>query len=220
MLDFYKLVFLLGSGLVLGLKHALDADHIAAVSTMVTQTKSMKKSAVAGLLWGLGHTLALLAAGAVVLFAKKSIPTMLTLVFEFAVGLVLVILGLDLFRKVLQKPAQNFTKQEHFQEHHPAQSKRSLYVGLLHGLAGSSALMLLALATIPSTSLGFLFIGIFGAGSIIGMLGVSMLIGLPLIYTKRFAAAEVTVKILASAVSLAIGGFTMYEIGIVKGLLA
>lgn len=224
-----KLAILLGGGFVLGLKHALDADHVVAVSTIVSQTRTVKKSVFAGVMWGIGHTLALLAAGLLVLTLKLKIPDRLALGFEFLVGVVLVILGLDLFRKLfrgqihIHKHEHDGLQHSHLHSHEQIathdHTHRSLIVGLFHGLAGSAAVMLFALATVNSTIQGIFFIIIFGFGSILGMMGVSLFIGLPFVITDQFTRVNLIVKILAGSASILLGVFTMYEIGFVKGLL-
>jgi len=99
-------------------------------------------------------------------------------------------------------------------------SARPLFVGMMHGLAGSAALMLLVLSTIPSTALGFAYIIVFGIGSIGGMMIMSALVGLPIHLTaSRFDRAHLAVRTLAGAFSLGFGMFMVYQIGIVGGLL-
>lgn len=88
-----QLITLFGLGFILGLKHALDADHIVAVSTIVSQTKSLKKSSLLGAIWGMGHTTTLFLVGLAILGFKLTLPYKLALSFEFLVGIILVILG-------------------------------------------------------------------------------------------------------------------------------
>lgn len=221
-------ITLLGFGFILGLKHALDADHVVAVSTIVSQTKSLKKSSIFGLLWGVGHTTTLFLAGFFILTLKLVIPAKLALSFEFIVGLVLVFMGGDLLIKIraeklhLHKHKHDDKIHAHLHLHEDSKNHhrhhRSFIVGMVHGLAGSAALMLLVLATVKSTVQGLLFILIFGIGSVAGMFVTSMIVGLPFILTSRFDRINEGVKITAGTISIILGLTIMYQIGIVGKL--
>ena len=225
-----QLMTLLGLGLVLGLKHALDADHVVAVSTVVSQTKSIKKSSLYGALWGIGHTLTLFIVGLVLLTFKLAMPDKIALSFEFLVGIVLVILGLEVLRKTtkknihLHKHAHDNLTHAHIHSHKGKGSSfhnhthRSLIIGMMHGLAGSAALTLLVLTTVTSVLHGLLYILVFGAGSILGMLATSTVIGLPFILTAKFDRLHIVVERLAGTISVGLGVIIMYEIGYVRNL--
>lgn len=196
-------VWILTLGFLLGLKHATEADHLAAVSTIVMERKSLLGSALVGGLWGLGHTISLLVAGALVLLLNFKISQQTERVLEFCVGLMLALLGLNVLRKILQGGELHFHAHRHGgrQHAHPhihqdkaaaaveeepphthhgfPFSPRAFVVGMIHGLAGSAALMLLILETIDSKLLGLFYIIIFGIGSIGGMMLMSFLVGLP-----------------------------------------
>lgn len=221
---------LLGTGFILGLKHALDADHVAVVSTLASQTKSLKKTSLIGAAWGLGHTTTLLLVGIVVLLFKIAIPARAALTLEFIVGLVVIGFGLDLLRKLARG-----TVHAHRHEHdgvvhthlhsHAAQpahrhSHRAFAVGALHGLAGSAALTLLVLTTVTSTLQGVAFILIFGLGSILSMLIISSIIGLPFLLTTRFTRLHTGIQALAGAASIAIGLLIVIETGFTRHLIA
>lgn len=221
---------LLSAGFVLGLKHALDADHVAVVSTLVSQTKSLKRSSLLGALWGLGHTATLLLVGLAVLLFKLAIPPRLALAVEFFVGIVVVLFGVDLLRKIASgkihahRHVHDGTAHSHLHAHVdgvPAHqhSHRAFAVGALHGLAGSAALTLFVLASVRSTLQGLAFILVFGLGSIVSMLLVSSAIGLPLLMTTRFAKVQTAIQTLAGATSIVIGLIIIYQIGFVRGLL-
>jgi sulfite exporter TauE/SafE len=215
-------ITVLGLGLMLGVEHALDADHVVAVSTITSENRSLKVSARVGSLWGIGHTLTLLFVGILVLGFKLTIPSRLALGLEFFVGIVLIFLGAAVLRNV-------FFKKVHIHEHHHEDrthehfhsSKESahehrhrpLYIGMIHGLAGSSALMLLVLSTIPSFGLGILYILVFGVGSIAGMLIISTLIGLPFVLTTQFYLLNRWLRILAGCVSIILGVVILFKIG-------
>ncbi len=221
--EILNLLTLLGFGFILGLKHALDADHVVAISTIVSQTKSLKKSALAGIFWGLGHTSTLLLAGILILGLKLAIPEKLALSFEFFVGIILVALGADVLRKAWKekihahghKHAEKIHKHLHahdsLETHKHAH--KSFAVGAVHGLAGSGALTLLVLSTVSSLAEGLFFILIFGLGSVLGMLFTSAVISLPFLLSARFENFNISVKILAGVVSVLLGFTIMYGLG-------
>jgi hypothetical protein len=230
----------LAFGLVLGLKHAVEADHLAAVTAIVSERKSVLGASLVGGLWGVGHTLSLLIAGIGVILFHLRIGERTALALEFCVGLMLVALGANALRKL----ARGGTLHLHWHRHgghvhaHPhvhdgagdgdvphthhglRLSARPLLVGMVHGLAGSAALMLLVLSTISSPLAGLLYVLVFGVGSIGGMMLMSALVGLPLRLTAaRFARAHLVVRCLAGLFSLGFGLLMVYEIGFKEGLL-
>ena len=230
---------ILGIGLIFGLKHALDADHLAAVSTIVSESRSLASSAVIGALWGLGHTIALLASGVAIILLHVEIGPRVALALEFCVALMLVGLGANALRKLARGGHIHLHAHEHHgyvhvhphvhdaapeptaHTHHGLQlGLRPLLVGMVHGLAGSAAIMLLVLSTIPSRLVGLAYIATFGIGSIGGMVLMSTVIALPARLTAaRFNRVHFVVRTLAGVVSLGVGLFMAYEIGIVGGLL-
>ncbi len=224
----FQLITLLGLGFVLGLKHAFDADHIVAVSTIVSQTKSLKKSSLAGAIWGVGHTTTLFLVGLVILIFKLAIPDKLALSFQFTAGVVLVVLGVDVLRKVIKEKFHLHKHQHGDRVHthlHPHKESplhdhthKSFVVGTIHGLAGSAALMLLVLTAVKSIFQGLLYILIFGVGSIVGMLIVSGIIALPFLLSAKFDKINKIVKIFSGTISIVLGFTIMYEIGFVNGL--
>src|SRR5262252_9293697 len=96
-----SILSLLALGFVLGLKHALDADHLAAVSTMATERKSLLASSIIGAVWGLGHTLSLLIAGALIIFLHLQIGERASKALEFCVGVMLIVLGINALRRLV-----------------------------------------------------------------------------------------------------------------------
>ena len=204
-------------GFLLGLKHATESDHLAAVSTIVTERKSLWSSAIVGGIWGLGHTISLFVAGIFVLVLNFQITEQTERMLEFCVGAMLVLLGLNVFKKLLTgAPAQYHTHEFSGFTFSP----RALIVGMIHGLAGSAALMLLVIPTIESRPLGLLYILIFGLGSIGGMMLMSFLVGLPFSLTaRRFNRFTLAMQSAAAILSVAIGLTIVYEKGITEGLL-
>jgi len=233
------IISILGYGLVLGLRHAMDADHLAAVSTIVSERKSLLSSSLVGGLWGVGHTLSLLLAGVAVILLNVQVGDRLRLSLEFCVALMLIGLGVNALLKLargdrLHWHAHRHGEQTHSHPHLHGQAQgteahshhglrigfRPLIIGMVHGLAGSATLMLLVLSTINSPALGLAYIIIFGIGSIGGMMLMSLLLGLPAHLTAdRFSGANLAVRALAGFFSLGFGLFMVYEIGFVEGLL-
>ena len=225
----------LGLGLLLGLKHAFDSDHLIAVSTIVTRERSAWRSLWIGLFWGIGHTFTLLMVGLVVLGLKKQISPPVGLSLECLVGLVLIGLGLttlyDCWRNRVHAHSHVHAGAPHLHFHmhqdgpahqhpHPVRlGFRPLLVGMVHGLAGSAALMLLVLATIPSPALGLMYIVIFGGGSIVSMGLVSLLMGLFFsLATDRLHDLEHGVRLAIGTLSTAFGVWMVVEIGFIQGL--
>ena len=195
---------LFGIGLVLGLKHATEVDHVVAVSTIVSQHKNIFRSSLVGLMWGAGHTAALLVVGIVVLSLRIAVPAQVSNWLEFAVALVIIAIGVSALCRALRSNSHvhlhahthdglshihiHFHERE--TEHEPtAPSQHShavsrigwkpALIGTVHGLAGSGALTLLVLTHIDSVWLGFGYLAIFGFGSMAGMILMSGLVGLP-----------------------------------------
>lgn len=239
---------LLVVGFGLGLKHAIEADHLAAVSNIVSDRKSLWSAPLVGALWGLGHTISLFVAAVAVLLFHFEIGARLGRSLELGVALMLIFLGCDTLRKLFRGGQVHM----HFHKHggrlhahphvheaarvHPSAYQRDqtgeqpthhglaigprpLIVGMIHGLAGSGALMLLVLSTIPSPLVGMSYILIFGVGSIGGMMLMSLLLSLPFQFSaKTFGGLELTMRGLAGAFSIGLGVFMVYQIGFVQGL--
>jgi len=200
----------LGIGLVFGLRHATEVDHVVAVSTIVSQHKNVLRSAAVGAMWGAGHTASLLVIGALVLLLRVAIPERVSGWLEFGVALMIIGLGISALWRALRRSSEVHVHQHshdgqshkhvHFHEkqtrHEPSSHSahshdvsrigwKPLLIGTMHGLAGSGALTLLVLTQINSPWVGMLYLGIFGLGSIVGMLLMSGLIGLPFALTSR-----------------------------------
>jgi high-affinity nickel permease len=216
-------------GFVLGIKHAVEADHLAAVATIVAERKHLLSSTIVGGLWGVGHTSSLLIVGLLVIILKLKITDRIEAGLEAVVGIMLVILGLNAFRNLLRKEKIHVHSHEHdgfkhihihahedekLEENHHFMrfSSRSVLVGFIHGVAGSAGLMLLIVPTIKSPAIALVYILIFGIGSIGGMMFMSLLVGLPV----HFAAGShrilnKTILGLAGCFSVGLGVFLVYE---------
>lgn len=229
----------LGLGFFFGLKHATDADHLAAVSTIVSERKSVWSSAFIGGVWGLGHTISLFLAGVFVVLLNFEISENTERILEFCVGIMLTFLGLNVIRKLLKGGNLHFHSHEHgAREHvHPhihahegedepnmhhglKFNTRALVVGMIHGLAGSAGMMLLYLPTIETQALKMIYIIVFGVGSIGGMMLMSFLVGLPFHFTaSKLNRFNYALQGIAGLVSIGLGLFIIYEKGVTEGLL-
>lgn len=234
-------------GLLFGMKHAIEADHVAAVASLATRSASPQEAARFGIAWGLGHTLTLFVIGSAVLLLGTAIPETMTHALELAVGVMLVLLGLDVVRRMWKQglhihPHQHGEERHlHLHEHAPAAHKapavphahvphghshkralplRALLVGTVHGMAGSAALVLLALSSIDSVWLGMGYIALFGLGSIAGMAALSFAIGLPLRLTAhRLSGLYTGLTAAIGLLTVALGASIIWEIGVSQGLL-
>ena len=232
----------LGLGLVYGLKHATEVDHLVAVSAIVSEQRKLARAAIVGGLWGAGHTVSLLIVGAFVLALRIAIPELVASWLEFGVALMIIGLGVVAVSRAFRNRADvHIHKHDHGDQHHahihfheagtdPGQPHshsvariglKPTLVGAMHGLAGSGALTLLVLTQIDSSALGLLYLGVFGAGSIVGMLLMSGLVGLPFVLSsRRLSGIHYRVQMIAGAISIAFGIWYAYQTGIAGGLMA
>ena len=229
-------------GILLGSKHSLDPDHVVAVSTIVSEYKNPLRSFWVGISWGLGHTTTLLIIGIVIIALRLTIPERMALLFEFAVGVMLVGLGIQVIysfrKKKVHQHAHGHEEEahhhfhshskspEHVPEHHnthgigkPFLRRKSYVIGLVHGLAGSAALAFLVLASIESPIAGLVYILLFGLGSVLSMGIMTVIIGLPFVMSAgRLPNLNRTIQFAVGSLSILFGGFLMYQIGFVDGL--
>lgn len=229
-------------GFPFGLFHALDADHVVAVTTIVSRERTIRHAALIGALWGLGHTVTIMLMGGLILLCGIIVPHKAGLALEFSVAVMLVILGLLNLKGMIHRicgshrnenepsgsaeAAKNDAGAIHLQNQNPrrgglnnGQILRPLSIGVVHGLAGSAALALLVLPTIhdPRWALGYLFI--FGLGTIAGMIGTTTAMALPLAcVVKRSARFHRHLGMAAGFLSAGFGLFLAYQIGFVQGL--
>lgn len=217
----------LSIGFVLGLRHATEADHLAAVSTIVSERKNLFTASIVGGFWGIGHTTSLFVVGLLVIFLKLQIPASVEAKLEAVVGLMLVILGLNALRKLFQTRKIHVHTHQHdghththihthreetVEKSHHRFSPRSMVVGMVHGLAGSAALMLLVMPTIASPALAMMYILVFGVGSVGGMMVMSFLIGLPFHFTaNRFDILNKSIRLCSGVFSLGMGSVIIYQ---------
>lgn len=231
----------LGLGFLLGLKHAVEADHVVAVTTIVSEQRSLWRSSLVGVFWGLGHTVSLFVAGVFVIFLQVTIPQNIATILEFSVALMIIFLGIQMLFQILKGHSHSHShthSHQHSREHstiahshHGEDSKssiskknisflnmalRPLIVGMVHGLAGSAALTLLVLTEVMQKGvrlLGLVYLLVFGVGSIGGMLLISMFISVPFVFTSlKFESVNLPIKFVASVASIIFGFYYAWKI--------
>ena len=196
-------------GFLLGMRHATDPDHVVAVTTIVAQQRSLARAVRTGVLWGVGHTATICLVGGAIIVLKvqlSSIPPRVGLTMEFAVAVMLVVLGLLTLAGSERRVADS--------------TARPLTVGFVHGLAGSAAVATLPqVALIPSPLWAVAYLAVFGVGTIAGMLLITVSIAAPaLLATHRFAGLNRRLRIASGVASIAFGLFLAHRIGFVDGL--
>ena len=233
-------VLVMGLGLAVGLEHAFEPDHVAAVSTQISRSKSSKKSgkqifresitksSILGAIWGAGHTTTLVFMGLLVYALAITVQDQVFFGLEFGVGLMLIFLGITtiLNKKIKFKhkhPHQHQDGTIHIDEHYHNDTDhkhghKSYVIGLVHGLAGSGSLVVITAATLDNVGLVLGFVLIFGIGSMIGMSFVGGLMGIPIAFTNRITMVQKLFRYVAGVFSLLIGLNIIYEIGIISNL--
>jgi ABC-type nickel/cobalt efflux system permease component RcnA len=240
------ILFVTGLGLILGMRHSTDADHVVAISTIVSKQRSIRNAAFIGSVWGLGHTITIFIVGSLIILFGVEIPPRLGLSMEFSVALMLILLGVLNLTGVLQKLTRHFapaiagpgdtqalvertnnrTTMERWLDNSVGrfglyQCLRPLVIGLVHGLAGSAAVALLVLSTIHNPIWATVYLLIFGAGTMIGMMCMTAAIAVPLTFAgDRFAKLGQYLGTASGMVSLCFGSFLVYQLGILGGLFS
>jgi hypothetical protein len=224
---------ILGIGFLLGMQHALEADHIAAVSSIAARRTDIGDIVKHGLTWGLGHTLTLFVFAGIAILLGRAIPEHLTRPLETGVGIMLVGLGAHVIWR-LWRDRVHFHRHvhgdgsEHIHAHshaneavaheqsphaHPHGFRwRTLLVGLMHGMAGSAALLVLAISQVANAAFGMFYVLLFGIGSMLGMAALSVVIAVPLAASARWLTwANRGLQAGVGAVTVAIGSMTIYS---------
>jgi nitrile hydratase accessory protein len=205
-------------GSLLGMQHAFEPDHLAAVATLMTGERSSAKAAWLGAWWGLGHTLTLLAAGAALVVFRAEMPAAATMAFELGVVLLLVGFGA---RAIYQAACGNVPRRTHSHAKPATWSPilidrwtvaRPLLVGAVHGLAGSGALTALVVATLPSTATRLGYLALFGIGSTLGMVALSGLLGWQIARMGSERGVVRTFSLAVGCVSTVLGLFWGYPL--------
>jgi high-affinity nickel-transport protein len=215
-------------GFFLGVRHAADADHVVAVSTIVTRQRTLRAGIVTGAVWGLGHTVTILVVGGVLIVCRIVIPPALGLTMEMTVALMLVALGLWTLRDVRSSlhgmtgggaPARRHRHggddlDRRLGRVTGAWLLRPLVVGLVHGLAGSAAVALLVLGTIDDARWAMVYLALFGVGTVVGMVLITAAIAAPLAYaSRRSMRLDRQLRLASGLLSLALGLVLVYQIG-------
>jgi high-affinity nickel permease len=195
-------------GLLLGMRHATDADHVVAVATIVSRKHDVRLAAWVGALWGLGHTVTIVLVGTPIILFKWAVAPRVALAMEFAVGVMLVLLGL---RNL------GTTGSRDVEHGHP--HVRPVAVGIVHGLAGSAAVALLVLTAIRDPSWAIAYLLVFGLGTVIGMVLVTTAIALPFAVAGTGSPRTHSyLRMATGLLSVGFGLFIAYRIGFVDGL--
>ncbi|GGI25997.1 MULTISPECIES: urease accessory protein [Bradyrhizobium] len=192
---------ILGLGLLLGMQHALEADHIAAVSSIAARRSDVGEIVKHGLTWGIGHTITLFLFSGAALVLGYAIPPGVSQPLEAAVGFMLILLGSNVIWRLWRERVHvhhhisDFRAPSHKSEiwrpearahdHDHGARWRTLAVGLMHGMAGSAALLVLTVSQAPNHLAGILYVLLFGMGSMMGMAALSSLIAVPLVISAR-----------------------------------
>jgi high-affinity nickel permease len=217
---------ILGLGFAIGLQHAMEADHLAAVATIASQHSRPAEIIKHGLTWGLGHALTLFALAGMAFALKGAIPERLSNWLELAVGAMLLFLGAQVLWKLCKsrvhvhvhehggKQHLHLHSHQHGQDHAHEHGFRwrTLFVGLMHGMAGSAALLLLAMSQVRDPLRGLAYILVFGLGSMVGMGALSAALSVPLALSARFISiANNGLQAVIGVCTVCLGAVTMFR---------
>jgi high-affinity nickel permease len=236
-----SLLSILVLGLFLGVRHATDADHVVAVTTLVARRQSTRAALSLGALWGIGHGVTILLVGGAIILLGIVVPPRLGLALELSVAVMLIALGALNLRAASREARARSSARSHGvadahsaahahargatdgrddgSHQHPTRRLRSFAIGVVHGLAGSAAVALLVLSTIRDAALSFLYLGLFATGTVAGMMMFTTALSFPIAAAaRRFGALERWLGSVTGALSMAFGLFLVYQIGFVDGL--
>ena len=193
--------------LLLGMRHATDPDHVLAVATIVSGERSLRGAARIGAIWGLGHAMTLALVGGSVIAFRLALSPRVEMSFEFAVALMLIVLGA--FALLRRDAVPRVT------------TLRPFAVGSVHGLAGSAAASVLVLSTVSNVRWGAIYLVVFGVGTLLGMATMTSVLAAPSLLMKRESGSVPRLlRTAAGALTLALGGYLAFRIGVVDGLFA
>jgi high-affinity nickel permease len=229
------LLSIIAVGFLVGMRHATDPDHVIAVTTIVSSQSSVRKAALVGAVWGIGHSLTILCVGGAMILARWSIPEPFNNSLEWVVGLMLIFLGLwnmlsdggqshqhtHLSSPYAQEGCLNIwrTQVQHSHES-PLRSSSSIrsirllrpfIVGVIHGLAGSAAVALLILSTIQNVRWALAYLLVFVCGTIMGMMLITSAIALPFTFTNPSIRMNRFLRLSSGVLSLGFGLMMVYQ---------
>ncbi len=224
-------------GLLIGMQHALEADHVAALSSICTGTRSVRRIATHGAVWGLGHSFTLLIFAGAAVFLDLRFGDNLAHALECVVGVMLILLGGQVLFRLWharvhfhshrhadgkthfhvhshQGENSNHDPDRHVHTHTTKLPVRTLLVGMVHGLAGSAALVMLTASTVQDPVMGLLYVALFGLGSIAGMTMLSSLLAVPLAWTAQTLTwAHRSLQAAVGTATMALGILVLVEAG-------
>jgi high-affinity nickel-transport protein len=201
-----------GLGFVLGLRHAADSDHVVAVTAIAARYQRVGPAALVGALWGLGHTLTICLVGGAIIVFNLAVPPRVGLALEFAVGIALLVVG-------LLNVAGHGGFLSAAKEEARLPRLKAFALGVVHGLAGSAAVALLVLATVRDVRAACVYLAVFGLGTILGMVLVTLAFISPVAaLSGRFHWSGAELRLATGLVSIGLGAWVMFETGVVGGL--
>lgn len=235
---------ILGLGFILGIRHAVDADHVVAVATIISKHKKIYHSSLIGIIWGIGHSITVTIVAIPVILFSFTIPTKIGLWLEFLVGIMLAVLGLLNLTGAARKISEHFLPYPHIHKHEDETGNthghihfhfrqnikakshhlgvpeilRPFIIGLVHGLAGSSAIALLILSTIKNTNEAFTYLFLFHAGVISSMMLITTFLGVSLSTIKKSESIHKYLILISGILSFIFGLFIVYRVGVIEGL--
>jgi high-affinity nickel-transport protein len=195
-------------GFALGIRHAADPDHVAAIAALVARHRRAGVAARIGAAWGLGHSATIFAVGGALVALRIAAPPSWTLWAELAVAAILIALGVANLRRLLGEPPH-----AHGAHGLGDSALRAFAVGIAHGLGGSAAVALLALAAMPTTYAAFAYLGVFGIGTVGGMVALSIALGWPLAAASGRPAFSRWVLGGSGALSIGVGLYLAWAVG-------
>jgi high-affinity nickel-transport protein len=201
---------LLALGLLLGLRHAADPDHVVAVSAIAARTRRLWPAVQLGVMWGVGHTLTLFVVASAIILFDWAVPPRIGLSLELCVAVALVVVGLSNMRTHTHDATEQMNR---------GGCHRAFLVGLVHGLAGSAAVALLVLATIEDPRWACAYLLVFGLGTLLGMAAISTGFAFPVaLASERWPGARRMIRLSTGALSLVFGAWLVWQIGWHDGL--
>ncbi|MEH7179223.1 urease accessory protein UreH domain-containing protein [Neobacillus vireti] len=213
----------LALGFILGIRHAMEPDHMIAVTTIASQSKKLWQASLAGVFWGIGHTVTLFVIGLIFIVMKNDIPEKWSLTLEFLVGIMLVYLGIAAMLSIRKKQNHSHHHDENIINLTKVKKGtyyKSLFIGFIHGIAGSGAMVLLTMSTVDTVWQGAMYMIVFGLGTVIGMLIFTTIIGIPFILSMNRMAASKGLILTTGTISIIFGFYYMYNLGVNDGLFS